>query len=562
MKRVFKSILVVLVTLMAAVPVLSACDRGGSDIDTTRTQLYVGVYDGGLSANSLYTIKYKFEQKYKDVELEPGKKGVQVMIVPSRAYSDTLKDTIKDFKIEVFVSSSANAKFLGQKGLLLDISDVYNTSMQYDFVRGTTNPELEDVLYKDKIRTDIKNYFKESDGKYYGFFTPTLFYGLIYDIDLFEENLYYFNPQGEFVQSLDEERSGGPDGNPETEYDNGLPATYDQFFRLCDKMVEDGITPVMWGGTVQEYVSSLLIALATDHNGKEQAELNYNYDGTARNLITGFDANGNPIIGTPKLITAKNGYELYKQEGRYYALKFLERLVSNPDYYNEDATNNAFTHTDAEDAYIYSKFSNTRKRTAMLIDGNWWQKEAESSFDALVAEKGDSESYYNRRFGMLPLPKATEAKVGEPYTIIEYASGDGFVNGNIAAFKIPLAKAFVQFLATNESLVDYLAANFVAMPFEIDVGDRIDELSPWAKSMLNINTFATIATMYNKSKIFQNYSTDLWWSERLWTSKIGGTTYNQPSIAMINYGITARQYFEGLANNWTETVWKNKFVNV
>ena len=39
------------------------------------------------------------------------------------------------------------------------------------------------MLYKDKIRSDIKNYFKESDGKYYGFFTPTLFYGLIYDID-------------------------------------------------------------------------------------------------------------------------------------------------------------------------------------------------------------------------------------------------------------------------------------------------------------------------------------------------------------------------------------------
>ncbi|MFQ7077049.1 MAG: hypothetical protein ACLRSW_03460 [Christensenellaceae bacterium] len=107
------------------------------------------------------------------------------------------------------------------------------------------------------------------------------------------------------------------------------------------------MTPVMWGGTVQEYMSSLLTAIAADNDGKEQTELNYNYEGVADTLVASLNGD-TPVLGAAETINARNGYKLYRQEGRYYALKFLERLVSKPEYYNaSDATNTAFAHTDA-----------------------------------------------------------------------------------------------------------------------------------------------------------------------------------------------------------------------
>lgn len=92
------------------------------------------------------------------------------------------------------------------------------------------------------------------------------------------------------------------------------------------------MTPVMWGGTVQEYMSSLLTAIAADNDGKEQTELNYNYEGVADTLVASLNGD-TPVLGAAETINARNGYKLYRQEGRYYALKFLERLVSKPEYY-------------------------------------------------------------------------------------------------------------------------------------------------------------------------------------------------------------------------------------
>lgn len=75
------------------------------------------------------------------------------------------------------------------------------------------------------------------------------------------------------------------------------------------------MTPVMWGGTVQEYMSSLLTAIAADNDGKEQTELNYNYEGVADTLVASLNGD-TPVLGAAETINARNGYKLYRQEGR------------------------------------------------------------------------------------------------------------------------------------------------------------------------------------------------------------------------------------------------------
>ena len=318
----------------------------------------------------------------------------------------------------------------------------------------------------------------------------------------------------------------------------------------------------MWGGTVQEYVNSLLTALAADCDGKEQTELNYNYSGTATTLIASFN-NGKPVLAPAETITAQNGYKLYNTQGRYYALQFLERLLSNPKYYNSaDATNTSFEHTMAQDTYLLSKYGVVRQRTAMLVEATWWHREALGTFMDMEAENGTQDSIYTRRFGMLPLPKPTQEKVGEPFTILERCVGDGFINGYIPEYKLNLAKSFVQFSFTDESCTEYLKINSSMMPAQFDIGDAYDSLTPWGKEAYNISQHVVWATMYSESKIMQNYAGELWWSPNVWRSKVDGTTYTYPTKAMIDYGVTGMQYFVGLQNYWTESTWKNKFTAI
>lgn len=105
----------------------------------------------------------------------------------------------------------------------------------------------------------------ESDGKthYYAIPHYSAYTGIIYDIDLFDENLYYFakTPTGSaleelFVADNTVARSAGPDGVEGTD-DDGLPATYDEFFKLCEYIKQGAATPLVWtGANYKDYLNS------------------------------------------------------------------------------------------------------------------------------------------------------------------------------------------------------------------------------------------------------------------------------------------------------------------
>ncbi len=533
-----------------------------NDDDPTKTKLYFGVYDAGTGTESAYEVGKRFAAKYADVSFEEGKTGVQVKIVPAK-YGTGLEREIADLTVDVFIGTSANARFLAEEGLLMDISDVYTKPFAYDFVRKTTDPNGSTMTFKDFLRTDLQDYYQMDDGKWYGFPDETEYQGIVYDIDLFEEQNLYFAKNGGFVTSKTDERSAGPDGDYETTYDNGLPATFDDFFTLCDKIVDLEMTPILWGGNVQEYVSAMMTALAADVDGKTQTELNYSYSGTATTLIASFDDNGNPVLADPEPISTQNGYLLYKTEGRYYALKFLERLLSNTDYYSsEDATNGQFDHTMAQDEYLLSKYGEVRERTAMIIEGNWWQKEALGTFEEMEGEHAE-DSVNERRFAMMPFPKATPEKVGEPFVLLERCVGDGFVNANVPEYKVDLVKAFVQFLFTEESCKKNLEINGKCRPVNLTLEDEeYNALTPWGKNSYDLSRNAVTATMYSKSEIMQVYSQRLWYSPYLWNSKYGERTYTYPTKAMIDDGVSALNYFNGMSTYWTAERWQDTFKGV
>ena len=541
---------------------LSACTpASGPQIEADKTQLYVGVYEGGLESGSYYKIASEFEKKYEDVSFEEGKKGVQIVYSQGR-YSDPLSETINGVSEEIFLDTAASALKFHSKDLILDLTDLYASPMNYDFVRKQTDPANSDgTLFQNKIRDDRLDYFLEDDGKYYGVPGYSQYQGLVYDIDMFEDYNLYFAQGGGFVSSSSAPRSAGPDGNLDTEYDNGLPSTYDEFFALCDKIVSLNMTPIMWGGTVQEYVNSLLTAHASDFEGKEEAELNYSYSGTATTLVKSVNPDGTLVYEEPTTIEPSNGYRLYSQAGRYHALRFLERLIANPKYYNSaDCTSLGLTNLDAQEQYLYSKRSSSRKRTAMLVEGSWWNKEATGVFSSMAAQYGEEDSQSSRRFGLLPLPKPTSNEVGEKFTVLERAVGDGFIKKSIPAHKVAVAKSFLQYLYQDSSSVTFLQLDAQTRPVSFEVPQEdYALLTPWAKAMVDLKDNAIVATAFNDSKMMRLYSSDLWYSPNLWNATVSGATYTYPSLAMINNGVSGKAYFEGLSQYMTKIVWSSKF---
>lgn len=541
----------------------TACRRPTNDEDQNakdKTTLSIGVFDGGLGSDWVYAIKKKFEEKYADAVLEPGKKGVHIKVVPSRSFTTTgMDNNMENMKEEIIFAEGATANFFAARGDFLDISDVATMPLNYDFVTKKVSEGGESATIESKLKPSQVRYFT-SLGAYYALPSTEKFYGIAYDMELFEENNLYFKKGGGFITDKNDTKDVGPDGEPNT-YDDGLPATYEDFATLCAKILSLKITPIMWGGTVQEYVSDLLTALAADYAGAAQAELNYGFNGTLTSPIESFDASGNPVFGDDVEITADKGYHMYKAAGRYYALKFLENIIKNGYYNTSNATSGNFTHQDAEGVFVAAKYNKNMKRAAMLIDGVWWQSEAKQVFNDLAAEKGEEASMKNRKFGLMPLPKVDREHLGE-YTVLSLTGDIAFINSKISSSKIDIAKAFLQYCYTNEGCVEYTKQTNVCRPVTFDMGDAYNELSSWGKDVVDIHNNAVKAYQDNESKIMTNYSTDLWYAPNLWLSTINGKTHTYPSKAMIDDGVSAKDYFVGLSKYWTEQVWKTKFKNV
>ena len=228
-----------------------------------------------------------------------------------------------------------------------------------------------------------QNYYK-SEGAYYALPHHEHQAGLIYDIDLFEQEELYFAENGAPSESGytgmaaytgTGNKSAGPDGKYETA-DDGLPATYDEFYMLCNYMISKqsdvDITPILWSGTNRnDYIDWFLSELTADFEGEKQLKLNYTFDGIAKNLIA-IDKNGAVSELEDTKISSSNGYLVYQSEGRYRALEFFDKVVDTKAWYNESANFGSLSHTEAQYNYLLGATGLSDTRYAFLIDGCWW----------------------------------------------------------------------------------------------------------------------------------------------------------------------------------------------
>ena len=71
-------------TLIITAGCFAGCGGGSSGGSSKKTELKIGVFNGGLGYAWADQLAEKFEEKYKDVSFETGKTGVDVIIDPQK----------------------------------------------------------------------------------------------------------------------------------------------------------------------------------------------------------------------------------------------------------------------------------------------------------------------------------------------------------------------------------------------------------------------------------------------------------------------------------------------
>lgn len=449
--------------------------------------------------------------------------------------------------------------------------DLVSSGKVLEITDAVTEPLTEfgeEKSIEDKMFPNHVNYFKTQD-KYYAIPFYEAFHGIIYDVDLFENELLYFaadknNGNEGFILGLDDTRSAGPDNTPGTS-DDGLPATYEEFYKLCDRIKAQGLQPITWSGQFPSEVTKTISALHADYEGEEQMMLNVTFNGEATDLVESIDNNGNITLSEPTQITAQNGYLLAKQAGKYYALDFFDTIIER-EYYASLTFNTAISNTGAQEEYLYSSMSSKKTPIAMLVDGTYWENEATGIFTDMVnGGYGEKAAKTNRRFALMPYPKATEEKLEENrasiFTDINYSAI--VVNANIESFRIPLAKAFLRFLHTDTEMREYTVATNTPKPYNYTMTDEyLNQMTYYGRSLYNLHSSSTIIYPASNEEVFYKNQADLCPTMGTpWASIVNTRSFGIPVTALREDGVNAKNYFEGISAARGETYWKTNILS-
>lgn len=519
---------------------LTACADPVNVYDESKVQLFIGNYNAGFGYAYLEAIGDRFEEFYKDRDFGNGKVGVEVVIDNNAGMNAA---QIKASQNAIYFTEGINYYNFIAQDVFADITEVVRQDLA-EF--GEPGETIESKMHD--YGTNAVNFYKTEADKYYSIPASEGMYCIIYDMDLFRDRSLYFAKGGcpseyerpdtcasepltgsfdgqyRYTNGLNGEKSAGADGKYGT-VDDGLPATYDEFFVLLDRMKNQaGVRPFTWSGAVAgSYNARIASQFWADYEGVNNLLLNYNLSGEAKDLVT-VTAGGEVVFDeNPTRIyvneTGTNAYELARQAGRYYAVDFWRRIMNDNANYTSNSIDEYESQTQAQTTFLYSSYLENRQPNAFLCDGNWWQNEAADTFDSMTQSYGDRASRNNRNFGVLPIPKVNSSLIGSGTTFLTGLNSSVFINANATGIERELAEDFLMFSTTDESLVEYTEIVGCTRPFDYDIeGYGMDENDPAYASTdyAQLSTFTQQQYEYHKNGAFfyascsNNYALNHW----------------------------------------------------
>lgn len=625
----FNRFLAVALASVSVFGTLAACggeEEDGVVIDTTKTQLYLSNYDAGIGRTWIEGIGAEFEKAFAGYSFEEGRTGVQVIYNHNRLdYGTTLESRIAASQDNIFFTEALDYPSLVTKNLVYNVTDIFNAGA-ITGVDAAGNFTREETPIKNKINTEFLSYLNRgvTAEAYYGAPYYLAVKNFIFDKELWNEKGFYLAKdatpaeiiktaidngtdltaakaqyQAEVNKIANNESSGfwvlvnakgenselgltlglsaGPDGQYGT-YDDGLPATVDEFYFLMDTIADNNVYPIIYTGKNPGYADSSMNGAWQNYTGKENLSTYYTLNGTINDLVV-LDANGKIVKnedGTPKTESKtlnggrEDGYEVQRSLGKYYALKYAERIGTTDRWLAPDCDNTAISQISAQSKFLTSCLEGN-KRIAMLSDGAWWQQESDQTFEMM----GNSNPKYkkeNRDLAMMMSPNLTVDKLIErtqnKTKNLIVAANDSFcvMNNNLkeGSPQLAAAKAFFSFMNSDAMLNKFSEITNMTRGLNYEIDDETyAKMSIYGKNIIDYIQQSEIMYPYSANELviknygyLQNLTTAWNWH----TKTAGGVEVYFPTSSLRNtanrqLGLNAESFFEGLYNYQKNTVW-------
>lgn len=358
-----------------------------------------------------------------------------------------------------------------------------------------------------------------------------------------EEELKY--EEGDYILSA------GHDGKYGT-YDDGQPLTLEQFDDMIEDIYNSGVKPFIWGGGVDSYLDTLFNSVFATYAGEAGYNAFHRYDSLGGEVEL--------VDGTKTVITIENGYLVTQMKALEQAYRFFEDHFdyNNPALteYMHDSCKSSDSHLDAQNKFLLGyQNASTNPQSAILIDGNWWEKEASTIFGSLEAvNRGMGDREY--RFMLLPeLPGHDPETTKSVFSCT--ASGSLVVPHDQDATRLNYTKEFVKYLLRDESLrfVARTTGYQLAYDYTLTEEDKA-EITPFMRNVSDI--YADTENIEIKYMPIDKASSPLSYASdkgihNIFLPSIRGTYPTSVVKAVQNY--TIDEIVAGLAASYTAENW-------
>ncbi|MBR5438886.1 MAG: hypothetical protein IKV61_01545 [Clostridia bacterium] len=325
----------------------------------------------------------------------------------------------------------------------LELTDVYKRTE----VRNGETITIEDKIYEEMRSTYG---IKQNDGswRYYGLPYQEYYCGLSYNRALWKKYGFYFVTEDypdaveikcdDFGKSFyvagsngDEMSSDaldyitpGPDGNLETDYDNGLPSSWFEFITLCDYMAYVGVDPVALSGEYINYANSMLEGMYENLLGNDRTATTRSLTGEL-DVVVGYE--NEPLfpvnsssslynIKKPKVqritITEDSGYYTSWTMEKYFTT-LLVQIFENYSWWSKKTVDARLSHLKTQKEFLYGVYR-PDKEIAMLSEFSYWQNESiiRANYDEVIYNSNGLMSGINDvDISWMPLPVNIEHQV-------------------------------------------------------------------------------------------------------------------------------------------------------
>ncbi len=556
-KNKFLKMIISGLLVLSTVFTATACGGGDELGDSSKVNVVVWNYDGGVGHEWLSDAEARFEAaKASTVYKGAGVDGQDLTGVDIVVYNtkDDPINTLSTKSETIFFLQNVRYHQLLNENRFSDITDI---------VTGTLADDKKSIA--DKMSPELKS-FLQDDGKYYALPHYQSFDGITYNKTLFDEKGFYFAANEEDYKSTNKsdyaygfintskpnpKKSCGPNGEF-GDYDDGLPSSIEEFKRLCNYITARGNDAFIWykGNSGYNYQNKLVNALWASLEGYEGAMSQFTFN--TGDIETKIVTDTNTLATKSVKIDDTNAWEIYQQESRYHALDFANFVFTGEGksgkMRHDYTTMTIVSQTEVQKTFL-------KDDVAMLLEGTYWENEA------TTAGVFKDETLKNVETAVMPLPikatgTVTEGEGREP-VLIDTLDSYAFINKNVydtntskAEAVLQVAKEFLQFCYTDESLAKFTEKSGVTKNLTYGTAPNLANATNFRNSVWNIKAEADnkcVTPVSNHSKFINNPATFNMTITNIWTSD----KYVSPYAAFVEGNKSVKEVFEGMAKNKT-----------